>query len=162
MPTPEDIVTISAADFIARLSDARENHPELADLLNGNIEWAKKYDPFTPVFLRHDHERGMVIPSVDLSGMAMKSNSGSATEFIPLTPDEETQATVTHLNTLAQIVHDYELDHAPLIRYISEELKSKDEATIRKELDEAGIGSTAKTLRLARETVKQIQLLKSR
>ena len=47
MPTPpEDIVTISAADFIARLSQASENHPELADQLAENIEWAKKYDPF--------------------------------------------------------------------------------------------------------------------
>lgn len=154
MPTPpEDIVTISAADFIARLSEASENHPELADQLAENIEWAKKYDPFTPVILRHDHERGMVVPSVDLSGMAMKSNPGSATEFIPLTPDDETQAAVAHLNTLAQIVNDYELDSGSLIRQLDKELKTENEAVVRRRLDALGLGESARVLKKYRAAI---------
>jgi hypothetical protein len=153
MPTPEDIVTISVADFIARLSEARENHPELADQLAENIEWAMKYDPFTPVILRHDHERGMVIPSVDLSGMAIKSNPGSATEFIPLTPDEETQAAVAHLNTLAQIVNDYELDSGSLIRQLDKELATEDEMTVRSRLDALGLGESARVIKKFRAAI---------
>lgn len=119
----------------------------MADQLAENIKWARKYDPFTPVILRHDHTRGMIVPSVDLSGMAMKSTPGSATEFIPLTPDEETQATVAHLNTLAQIVSDYELNSGSLIKQLDKELKTENEAVVRSRLDALGLGESARALK---------------
>ena len=77
----------------------------------------------------------------------MKSNPGSATEFIPLTPDEETQATVVHLNTLAQIVSDYELDSGSLIRQLDKELATEDEMTVRNRLDTLGLGESARVLK---------------
>mgnify|MGYP001618197941 FL=1 len=77
----------------------------------------------------------------------MKSNPGSATEFIPLTPDGETQAAVPHLNTLAQIVSDYELDSGSLIRQLDKELKTENEAVVRRRLDALGLGESARVLK---------------
>lgn len=62
----ECLKTVSCGEFIRAMETMLSNHPESAETWRKQIDWAKKYDPFTPICLWKDPAGGETFPKVEL------------------------------------------------------------------------------------------------